>query len=276
MIVYPTTVQGEGAAAEIAQAIRAANERAEVDVLIVGRGGGSIEDLWAFNEEIVAQAVFESRIAHRLRRSVTRPISRSAISSPTCARRRRPAPRRWSRRIARPLRATSPACGCAGSVRCARRSRCGCSGSTRSSGGSCIPRRASRAQAREARALAQRLARAFAHRVDSVAADAGGLGKRLLLAAAAAAAADGAAPSRRRRARAGRGDHARARRTPLAALGQNLALLNPAAALERGYAIVATSSGAIVTSAADVQPGDGVAIPFAHGGAGAKVTRVDH
>ena len=60
IIVYPAAVQGSGAAAEIAQAIRTANERAEVDVLIVGRGGGSIEDLWAFNEEIVAQAVFAS------------------------------------------------------------------------------------------------------------------------------------------------------------------------------------------------------------------------
>jgi len=60
IILYPAAVQGFGAAAEIAQAIRIANERAEVDVLIVGRGGGSIEDLWAFNEEIVAQAVFAS------------------------------------------------------------------------------------------------------------------------------------------------------------------------------------------------------------------------
>ena len=53
-------MQGIGAGAEIARAIRTANTRAEVDVLIVGRGGGSIEDLWAFNEEIVAQAVFAS------------------------------------------------------------------------------------------------------------------------------------------------------------------------------------------------------------------------
>ena len=62
VIIYPTAVQGDGAAAEIAQAIRAANARAEVDVLIVVRGGGSIEDLWAFNEEAVAEAVFESAL----------------------------------------------------------------------------------------------------------------------------------------------------------------------------------------------------------------------
>ena len=62
IIVYPAQVQGAGAPAEIASAIAAANAHGEVDVLIVCRGGGSIEDLWSFNEEVVARAVFESRI----------------------------------------------------------------------------------------------------------------------------------------------------------------------------------------------------------------------
>lgn len=60
--IYPTLVQGVNAAASIVQNIRQANKLAECDVLIVGRGGGSIEDLWAFNEEPVARAIFESRI----------------------------------------------------------------------------------------------------------------------------------------------------------------------------------------------------------------------
>lgn len=60
--IFPTLVQGERAAASIVQSIRHANTMAEIDTLIVGRGGGSIEDLWAFNEEIVARAIFESRI----------------------------------------------------------------------------------------------------------------------------------------------------------------------------------------------------------------------
>ncbi len=60
--VCPVRVQGDGAAEEIAAAIRLVNRVGGVDVLIVGRGGGSTEDLWAFNEEIVAQAIFESRI----------------------------------------------------------------------------------------------------------------------------------------------------------------------------------------------------------------------
>jgi exodeoxyribonuclease VII large subunit len=62
VIVYPAPVQGEGAAEKIADALRRAGERGEVDVLILCRGGGSIEDLWAFNEEAVARAVAGSPI----------------------------------------------------------------------------------------------------------------------------------------------------------------------------------------------------------------------
>ena len=62
ILLYPSRVQGDGAAEEIVHAIKAMNQRDDIDVLIVGRGGGSIEDLWAFNEEIVARAIFASRI----------------------------------------------------------------------------------------------------------------------------------------------------------------------------------------------------------------------
>ena len=62
VLLYPVKVQGEGAASEITTAVKTMNEQAEADVLIVGRGGGSLEDLWAFNEEPVARAVFESQI----------------------------------------------------------------------------------------------------------------------------------------------------------------------------------------------------------------------
>jgi exodeoxyribonuclease VII large subunit len=57
IIVYPAQVQGEGAGAQVARAIALASGRRECDVLIVGRGGGSLEDLWAFNEEAVARAI---------------------------------------------------------------------------------------------------------------------------------------------------------------------------------------------------------------------------
>jgi exodeoxyribonuclease VII large subunit len=62
VIVYPVPVQGEGAAAKIAQMLATANARAECDVLLLVRGGGSIEDLWQFNEEAVARAIRASRI----------------------------------------------------------------------------------------------------------------------------------------------------------------------------------------------------------------------
>lgn len=62
ILLYPTKVQGDGSAEEVAKNITRANENDSLDLLIVGRGGGSIEDLWSFNEEIVVQAIFESRL----------------------------------------------------------------------------------------------------------------------------------------------------------------------------------------------------------------------
>jgi len=62
VVLAPARVQGEGAAAEIAAAIRALNRLGGVDVMIVGRGGGSLEDLWPFNEEVVARAIYASAV----------------------------------------------------------------------------------------------------------------------------------------------------------------------------------------------------------------------
>ncbi|MFZ3320964.1 MAG: exodeoxyribonuclease VII large subunit [Usitatibacter sp.] len=62
VVIYPVQVQGEGAASQVAGAVRVANERGEVDVILICRGGGSLEDLWAFNEEVVARSIAASRI----------------------------------------------------------------------------------------------------------------------------------------------------------------------------------------------------------------------
>jgi exodeoxyribonuclease VII large subunit len=62
ILLYPVRVQGEGASSEIAEAIHDFNRFTDVDVMIVGRGGGSLEDLWAFNEEVVARAIDRSKI----------------------------------------------------------------------------------------------------------------------------------------------------------------------------------------------------------------------
>lgn len=62
IVIYPVRVQGEEAAMEIANAINKMNEREDIELIIVGRGGGSWEDLWAFNEEVVARAIYNSKI----------------------------------------------------------------------------------------------------------------------------------------------------------------------------------------------------------------------
>jgi exodeoxyribonuclease VII large subunit len=62
VLIFPARVQGAGAAEEIAAGIRYLNSRRDIDVIIAGRGGGSIEDLWAFNEEIVARAIYQSEL----------------------------------------------------------------------------------------------------------------------------------------------------------------------------------------------------------------------
>jgi exodeoxyribonuclease VII large subunit len=62
VIIYPTPVQGKGSAELIANAIRLADQRQEVDTLLICRGGGSIEDLWSFNEEVVARAIADCRL----------------------------------------------------------------------------------------------------------------------------------------------------------------------------------------------------------------------
>ncbi|OIO39306.1 MAG: exodeoxyribonuclease VII large subunit, partial [Candidatus Omnitrophica bacterium CG1_02_46_14] len=62
VIIYPVPVQGIGAAESIAEAVKDFNHLNNADVLIVGRGGGSLEDLWAFNEEVVARAIYDSKI----------------------------------------------------------------------------------------------------------------------------------------------------------------------------------------------------------------------
>ena len=62
VLIYPARVQGSGAAEEIASGIEHLNSRSDIDVIIAGRGGGSIEDLWAFNEEVVARAIYQSKL----------------------------------------------------------------------------------------------------------------------------------------------------------------------------------------------------------------------
>ncbi|MDP3087313.1 MAG: exodeoxyribonuclease VII large subunit [Methylotenera sp.] len=91
VVIYPTPVQGKGAAILIADAIQLASERAECDVLIICRGGGSIEDLWQFNEEIVARAISEcliptiSGVGHETDFTICDFVADTRAATPTAA-----------------------------------------------------------------------------------------------------------------------------------------------------------------------------------------------
>lgn len=89
--IFPASVQGDNAPREIAEAIKKANEIKNVDVLIIGRGGGSIEDLWAFNDPLVAYAVYESDIpvisavGHEINYSISDMVADMFTSTPSSA-----------------------------------------------------------------------------------------------------------------------------------------------------------------------------------------------
>jgi exodeoxyribonuclease VII large subunit len=272
VVVYPALVQGEGAARDIAEAIATANRRAEVDVLIVCRGGGSLEDLWAFNEEAVARAVFESvlpivsGVGHETDVTICDLVADVRAATPTAAAtlvvpdiaEHRHRAGVLARRLAR-----------AGEHALARR--------TQALDG--IARRlvhpAARIAAQHERLadlavrLARGAARAMRERDLAVAAF-----RLRLLRELRAPRPQGprVAVLRDALARAGR-DRLRRDLARIESLGRNLAHLDPQRVLERGYAIVARDDGRVVTDAALLSPGDALAITLAKGGVDATVDR---
>jgi len=108
VILYPVPVQGTGAAEQIARSIHLAGSRAECDVLIVGRGGGSLEDLWAFNEEAVARAIYDSPlpvvtgIGHEIDFTIADFVADCRCPTPTgAAERVSPDQQEWQARLSR-------------------------------------------------------------------------------------------------------------------------------------------------------------------------------
>ena len=94
LFLYPVPVQGKGAAEEIAESLRDVNRRnkkLKLDILIIGRGGGSLEDLWAFNEEVLARAIFDSKIpiisavGHEVDTTIADLVADARASTPTKA-----------------------------------------------------------------------------------------------------------------------------------------------------------------------------------------------
>ena len=270
VILYPAPVQGMGAGAEIAAAIRRANAHAHVDVLIVCRGGGSLEDLWAFNEEAVARAIHASIIpvvsgvGHEADFTICDFVADVRAPTPTGAASlvapERSRVRQMLADVARRM-ARAHGHGVENRVQrldvAARR----------------LVHPAARLarQADDARRLGQRLTRAFRHglaidarRLHAVEAR---LCRELRVPPPQAQRIDQMARALKRA-----GEHRIVRASEdIARLSATLSLLNPQAVLERGYAIV-TSTAGIVSDARQIAPGQSVALTFARGSANATVT----
>ena len=248
VVIYPAQVQGEGAGAQVARAIAAANARAECDVLIVCRGGGSLEDLWAFNEEVVARAIFASRlpvvsgVGHETDFSIADFVADLRAPTPTAAA-VAASPDRAAlvqqlaaerRRLARDLRRIVE------------------NGSQRLDGA-----------ARRLLTPAQRIA----HDRERLAQHARRMQRALP--DLAAARRDLARAARRLAAGASRGASERAR--SLAALAASLGHLDPTQVLARGYSIVRDAGGHVRRSSAGLAAGDDLDVTFSEGGAEAAV-----
>jgi len=272
VVLYPAAVQGAGAADEIAAAIAAANAHGKVDVLIVCRGGGSIEDLWAFNEEILARAVFESRIpvisgvGHETDFTICdfvadvrapTPTAAAALAVPDRGALRRQAQAvlaRWQHAFARALE-----------LRMQRIDL--------------VSRRLVHPAARIARqradlaVLARRLARVAAQAQQA-------RQRRVADQAAALARLLGTPPPARALLERRREGWQRAATERIAATAQridacaqSLRHLNPLGVLDRGYSIVTDDQGAVVQDAGTLAIGDTLNVRFARGEAASKVTR---
>lgn len=268
--VYPTPVQGEGAATRIAGALRIAGERAECDVLVVCRGGGSIEDLWAFNDEAVARAIAASPIpvvsgvGHETDFTIADFVADVRAPTPTAAaelvspsraelaerlgehgRRLARSVRRWLEQRMQQVdylgrRLMSPA-----ELLRHRRSH--------------LAHLASRLRAAEAASRA-----ASAHRVALAARR-----HAAVLPGVAGLAARVDTLRHRLATSAHRGLERRG--DGVGRLAAQLAHLNPAAVLARGYSITRREDGSIVRAAADVQVDERLALTFAQGGAQVRV-----
>jgi exodeoxyribonuclease VII large subunit len=275
VIIYPAPVQGAGASAKLAEALGIAAARKECEVLILARGGGSLEDLWAFNEEVLARAIFAcplpvvSGVGHEIdftiadfvadRRAPT-PSAAAELVSPSAA------------DIAQRVGALSLKLG-----QCARR---------------CLKEREAHLGHLQKRLpAARRLVQSYQQRVDELAMR---LVKDMqrLLAARRHALLEAAGKLNRhnpahivrlsndrcrwlhqRLERAAR-QYLRAQTARLDAVEKQLRTVSPQATLERGYAVVTDSSGRAVRDAGKLKKGEAIRARFARGSAEAQVTGV--
>jgi len=270
VLLYPAAVQGAGSAEKIAAAIAAANRRAECDVLIVCRGGGSIEDLWAFNEEVVARAIAASDIpivsgvGHETDFTIADFVADERAPTPTAAA-QRVAPDRHA--LLGSLRGTAQ------HLQRAQRNR------LRNAMQAVDylqrrlvhPAQQLQHQTRQLNQLQQRMQRAFIYRTQQQHWQWQSLAQRLR-----AAGSDFARLRERQANLAQRLDKAmralQAQRSGrIENLAQHLILLDPKQVLARGYSLVQDAGGSVVSDAGQAAVGAELRITFAQGWARTEV-----
>ncbi|HZP44004.1 MAG TPA: exodeoxyribonuclease VII large subunit [Candidatus Binatia bacterium] len=274
VVVRPVKVQGDGAARDIAAGIADLNRLPDVDVLIVGRGGGSLEDLWAFNEEVVARAIVASRIpvvsavGHEVDYTIADFVADVRAATPTAAA-QLVVPDRTE--LARSVRAAEERLATA-LVRRVARARERVAALERALGD---PQRRVRDLVLRVDDLAARARQALVRRVAWDRRELEGLAERLGRTGPAtrvrrAEERIAGLAQRLRFALAVRVRHARATLERSAA---RLDALSPLACLARGYALVrkGDAAGPLVRDAATLAPGDRVVLRFAAGGARARI-----
>jgi exodeoxyribonuclease VII large subunit len=273
VVLYPTLVQGQQAAAQIAAAIDTASRRAECDVLLVVRGGGSMEDLWCFNEEVVAYAVANcnvpvvSGVGHETDFTICDFAADVRAATPTAA----------------AELAATPRADWLGSLRAdatdlRRAMRRALSDATQTLDS--LQRRLLSPTARIAqqRMQLQSLSTAMMHATRNPLQQArftiDRLAGRLAARKPDASKARAAMEALQHRAGASMRAQLLQRRDALNALSAQLELLNPQRTLERGYAIVTDAAGAVLRDPAHIKPGQSLGVRLAEGSADIGVATV--
>ncbi len=270
VVIYPSPVQGEGAGAQLTAALNAANRRGECDVLILARGGGSIEDLWAFNDEALARAIAGSRIpvvsgvGHETDFTIADFVADLHAPTPTAAAAAAVPDRR---ELSGEL--TNLARHLAGGMQNMLRERV--QRLDQAALRLVHPGARIAEQRRQLLQLGRRLGYASSSRLSVAAMRASALGHRLARTlpriVTFAASLNRADAALRQSMRAG----LRRREAQAAQLAASLLHLDPSAVLSRGYSLVRNSKGEVVRSYSQVRTGDAIAISFAEGRADAEI-----
>ncbi|MDK8464181.1 exodeoxyribonuclease VII large subunit [Marinobacter sp. SS13-12] len=274
--LYPTAVQGQAATADIVRAIDRATRHGVADVLIIGRGGGSLEDLWCFNEEAVARAIAQcplptvSAVGHEVDVTIADFVADLRAPTPSAAAEKiSPDQNDWLRQLReRELRLAGAA------SRALKRME------TRLEHLSARlrdPRRELMEKAQRMDELDLRLGTAMSQRIERSRVKVAHLDQRLAMQSPVRQLSDSQASVNQlaeRLVRVARESLTR-RRERLEHMGQTLHVVSPLATLGRGYAIVQQENGDIVRRADRVQPGEKITARVAHGQLEANVISVN-